>query len=84
MNPLAEFFKKNNAPQSNYGDDSGATKEAIKSGLLADLKGMGTDLPKDAMTIIEALEAGLSGEPIDDKKLMVPFPSPWLPSFPSK
>ena len=78
MNPLSEFFnKKNNASQSNYGDDTGATKEAIQTGLLADLKGMGTNLPKDAMTIIEALSAGLSGEPIDDKKLMVPFPTPF-------
>ena len=76
MNPLSEFLKRDKAPQSNYGDDTGAAKEAIQSGLLADLKGMGTNLPKDAMTAIEALEAGLNGEPIDDKKLMVPFHSP--------
>ncbi|KAF8540122.1 heme peroxidase, partial [Trichophaea hybrida] len=70
MHPLTEFFNQNSSV-SQYGDDSLATKEAIKTGILADLKGIGGDLPKDAMTIIEALEAALKGEPIDDKKLMM-------------
>jgi hypothetical protein len=73
MSPLANILNKNKAGSSNYGDDSLADKEALKTGILADLKGMGADLPKDVLTAIEALESALNGEPIDDRKLMVRF-----------
>jgi hypothetical protein len=71
MHPLSEFFGQNQSSSSQYGDDSMATKEAVKSGILADLRGIGGDLPEGVMTLIEALESGIKGEPIDDKKHMV-------------
>jgi len=69
-NPIAKLLAKG-APASELGDDTYATKEAVKSGILADFAGMGKDLPKDAMVAIEALSAAIKGEPIDDRKLMV-------------
>jgi hypothetical protein len=73
MSPLSNILNQNKPSSSNYGDDSLADKEALKTGILADLKGMGADLPKDVLTAIEALESALNGEPVDDKKLMVRF-----------
>jgi hypothetical protein len=71
MSLLSNLFNPNKISSSNYGDDSLADKEEIKSGILSDIKGMGADLPKDVLTVIEALQSAISGELIDDRKLMV-------------
>jgi hypothetical protein len=57
--------------QSEYGDDSGATKEITYSGILEDLRAAGAGVPKDLQLLLEAGSQGVSKAPIDDRKLVV-------------
>ncbi|KAL8861303.1 MAG: hypothetical protein Q9178_002175 [Gyalolechia marmorata] len=49
---------------SNYGDDSFTDAQIKKAGLLGDLKALGPNLGKDAMTLVEKIMS--KGEPYDD------------------
>ena len=54
---------------SNYGDDSFTEEKVEQSGLLEDLKALGPNIGKDAMTLIEKVMN--KGEPYDDKTFLV-------------
>lgn len=57
------------ASPSNYGDDSFTDAKVKESGLLDDLKALGPDIGKDAMTLIEKVMS--KGEPYDDRTFLV-------------
>lgn len=54
---------------SNYGDESFTAVQVKKSGLLDDLKALGPDIGKDAMTLLEKIMS--KGEPYDDRTFLV-------------
>ncbi|KAL8627546.1 hypothetical protein Q9189_006747 [Teloschistes chrysophthalmus] len=56
-------------PPSNYGDDSFTEVQVKKAGLLDDLKALGPDIGKDAMTLIEKIMS--KGEPYDDRTFLM-------------
>lgn len=57
--------------QSEYGDDSGATKEVTYTGVLEDLKAIGGNIPKDLQLLLETGAQTVSSGPVDDRKLVV-------------
>ena len=64
------FFKDEDAEDpSNYGDDSFTDAKVEQSGLLEDLKALGPDIGKDAMTLIEKVMS--KGQPYDDRTFLV-------------
>ena len=52
-----------------YGDDSFTESRLKKTGLLDDVKALGPDLGKDALTLIEKLAS--TGKPYDDRTFLV-------------
>ncbi|KAL8711250.1 MAG: hypothetical protein Q9220_004395 [cf. Caloplaca sp. 1 TL-2023] len=54
---------------SEYGDDSFTDQTVKKSGLLDDLKALGPDIGKDAMTLLEKVMS--KGEPYDDRTFLM-------------
>ena len=54
---------------SNYGDESFTDTQVKKSGLLDDLKALGPDIGKDALTLLEKVMS--TGEPYDDRTFLV-------------
>lgn len=54
---------------SNYGDDSFTDAKVKQSGLLDDLKALGPNIGKDAMTLLEKVMS--KGEPYDDRTFLV-------------
>ena len=70
------FFSRDDDAEdpSNYGDDSFTEAKVEQSGLLEDLKALGPDIGKDAMTLIEKVMT--KGQPYDDRTFLVgPYPS---------
>jgi hypothetical protein len=63
-----------NAKVSDFGDNSLADEIIPETGLLDDLKSMGPHLADNAVTLIDKLLA--SGEPVDDKEMLVIFAFP--------
>lgn len=57
------------AKPSEYGDDSLADEIIPETGLLDDLKSMGPHLGENAITLLDKVLA--SGEPVDDKEMLV-------------
>lgn len=55
--------------ESNYGDDSFTDAKVKESGLWDDLKALGPDVGKDALTLIEKVAS--KGEPYDDRTFLV-------------
>ena len=67
---MSFFFKDDDTEDpSNYGDDSFTEAKVEQSGLLEDLKALGPDIGKDAMTLIEKVMS--KGKPYDDKTFLV-------------
>ena len=54
---------------SNYGDESFTDTKVKQSGLLDDLKALGPDIGRDAMTLLEKVMS--KGEPYDDRTFLV-------------
>lgn len=54
---------------SNYGDDSFTDAKVRQSGLLDDLKALGPNIGKDAMTLMDKVMT--KGEPYDDRTFLV-------------
>ncbi|KAL8768874.1 MAG: hypothetical protein Q9194_005595 [Teloschistes cf. exilis] len=71
MSVFGRLFSNGNGketPPSNYGDDSFTDVQVKKAGLLDDLKALGPDIGKDAMTLIEKIMS--KGEPYDDRTFL--------------
>jgi hypothetical protein len=71
---LLSIFSKANGTDSapsHFGDETLASKKNVKTGILADLQGLIGNHSNDAATILEMIEHGISGAPIDDKSLLV-------------
>lgn len=68
---FGRLFSNGNGKEtpSNYGDDSFTDVQVKKAGLLDDLKALGPDIGKDAMTLIEKIMS--KGEPYDDRTFLV-------------
>lgn len=68
---LGGLFSNGNDKESasSYGDDSFTEAKVKKSGLLDDLKALGPDIGKDAMTLLEKVMS--KGEPYDDRTFLV-------------
>ena len=60
---------KDKEDESNYGDDSFTETKVKQSGLLDDIKALGPNLGKDALTLIE--EVTSTGKPYDDRTFLV-------------
>ena len=69
--PIGSLFSggKENGEQSSYGDTSFTEAKVKQSGLLDDLKAIGPDIGKDALTLIEKVTS--KGEPYDDRTYLV-------------
>lgn len=65
------FFSNGSGQEepSNYGDDSFTDAKVKKSGLMEDLKALGPNIGKDAMTLLEKVMS--KGEPYDDRTFLV-------------
>ena len=55
--------------ESNYGDDSFTEAKVKQSGLLDDIKALGPNLGKDALTWLEKVAS--KGKPYDDRTFLV-------------
>ena len=68
---MFSFFSngKNKEEESSYGDDSFTESKLKKSGLLDDVKALGPNLGKDALTLIEKL--AVTGQPYEDRSYLV-------------
>lgn len=55
--------------ESNYGDDSFTEAKVKQSGLLDDIKALGPNLGKDALTLFEKIAT--KGQPYDDRTFLV-------------
>lgn len=62
------------ADTSNYGDDSFTEPKVKQSGLLDDLKALGPDIGKSALTLLEKVMS--KGEPYDDRTFLVCIDQP--------
>lgn len=63
------FNGKNKEKESSYGDESFTESRLKKSGLLDDVKALGTNIGKDALTLIEKL--AVTGQPYEDRSYLV-------------
>ena len=59
----------NKGDESNYGDDSFTEAKVKQSGLLDDIKALGPNLGKDALTLFEKVAS--TGKPYDDRTFLV-------------
>lgn len=68
---MFKFFSngKETEKDSSYGDDSFTEAKLKKSGLLDDVKALGPDIGKDALTLIEKLAS--TGKPYEDRTYLV-------------
>lgn len=64
---------KDKEDESQYGDDSFTEAKVKQSGLLDDIKALGPNLGKDALTLLEQVAS--KGKPYDDRTFLVG----WLP-----
>ena len=55
--------------ESNYGDNSFTEARVKQSGLLDDIKALGPNLGKDALTLLEKIAS--KGKPYDDRTFLV-------------
>lgn len=55
--------------ESQYGDDSFTETKVKQSGLLDDIKAIGPNLGKDALTLLEKVAS--TGQPYDDRTFLV-------------
>lgn len=60
-------MSKNN--ESSYGDDSFTDTKVKQAGILDDIKALGGDLGKDALTLLD--EVTSKGKPYDDRTFLV-------------
>ena len=69
--PIGSLFSggKDNGEASSYGDSSFTEAKVKQSGLLDDLKAIGPDIGKDALTLVEKVAS--KGEPYDDRTYLV-------------
>ena len=68
----ALFGAKNEKEESSFGDSSFSEAKVKQSGLLDDLKALGPNIGKDALTLIEKVTG--TGQPYDDRTFLVQEP----------
>ena len=61
--------EKDKEDESNYGDDSFTDAKVKQSGLLDDIKALGPNLGKSALTLLD--EVASTGKPYDDRTFLV-------------
>ena len=69
--PIGSLFSggKDNGESSSFGDESFTEAKVKQSGLLDDLKAIGPNIGKDALTLVEKVAS--TGEPYDDRTYLV-------------